>query len=182
MKKIPPRQVPPRDDFYMAMALMYSSRSKDPKTQCGSFIVSKDNRPLGFGYNGPPASINDTDINWDRPDKYPFIIHAEANAIRRVKIRADMDGATIYINAKPCSACMLEIADTGISRVVYLPKKTDKDSILANNKISSETDQIALLAGVSLEVYKGNFGWLRDQMIAFEEMGIFDQPQDISRN
>ena len=175
MKKVPPRQVPSRDQFYMGLALWYASKSKDPRTQCGSCIVSKENKTLSFGYNGPPARIKDTDIDWDRPAKYPFMVHAEANAIRRVKIRADMDGATIYVNAKPCSACMLEIADTGISKVIYIPSKSlDKGSMLSNANISSETDQIALFAGIPLEIFKENLSWMRDRIEFMEEVGVFD--------
>lgn len=172
--KVPPRQVPSRHDFYMALAFLYASRAKDPRTQCGCVIIGKDNKPLGFGYNGPPRKIKDTDINWDRPQKYPFIVHAEANAIRRVKLRSDLEGSTLYVNAKPCSACMLEIADAEIGKVVYMQQKTDKDSMLSNVNISNDTDQIALLAGISLEIYKGNLSWLSDKVEELKDAGFFD--------
>ena len=172
--KVPPRKVPPRHDFYMALALLYASKSKDPRTQCGCVLIGKDNKPLGFGYNGPPRKIKDTDINWDRPQKYPFIVHAEANAIRRVKVRSELEGATLYVNAKPCSACMLEIADAEISKVIYMLQKSDKGSMLSNVNISNDTDEIALLAGIALEVYKGSFGWLPDRIDELTDAGFFD--------
>ena len=70
-KKVPPRRVPPRDDYYMGQAFWIAAKSKDPSTQCGAIIVSRDNSPLGTGYNGPPKKINDTSVSWDRPEKYP---------------------------------------------------------------------------------------------------------------
>jgi dCMP deaminase len=172
--KVPPRKVPARNDFYMALALLYASKSKDPKTQCGCVIIGKDNKPLGFGYNGPPRQMKDTDINWDRPHKYPFIVHAEANAMRRVKLRSDLEGATLYVTAKPCSACMLEIADAEIKKVIYIPQKADKDSMLSNANISSDTDQISLFSGVPLEIYSGNLGWLPDRVAELGNLGFFD--------
>jgi dCMP deaminase len=172
--KIPPRQVCSRDQFYMSLAFWYASRSKDPRTQVGACIVSKDNVNLSFGYNGPPARIKDADINWDRPDKYPFIVHAEANSIRRVKIREDMDGATIYVTGKPCSACMLEIADTKISKVIYMPAKVDENSMLANKNISLTTDEIAKLAGISLVEFNESLSWMEERMEIMRTMDVFN--------
>ena len=172
--KVPPRKVPSRHDFYMALALLYASKSKDPKTQCGCVIIGKDNKPLGFGYNGPPRRIKDDVINWDRPNKYPFIVHAEANAIRRTKLRAELEGATLYTTAKPCSACMLEIADAEIGKVIYMKPKVDASSMLADVNISNDTDQISLISGIPLEAYAGNLSWLLDRTQELEYAGFFD--------
>src|SRR4051812_32547957 len=101
MKKVSPRLVPTWDEFYMGMAFMHASRSKDPSTQHGAVIVDKDNLPRGWGYNGTPKKINDRDVNWKRPDKYSLIIHAEENAIRRCG-KNDITNGTCYITGFPC--------------------------------------------------------------------------------
>ena len=45
------------DEYFMAIAKLSAMRSKDPSTQVGACIVSKDNRILSVGYNGTPNRI-----------------------------------------------------------------------------------------------------------------------------
>lgn len=168
----PPRQVPYRDEFYLGMAFWAASRSKDPNTQCGAFIISKDNIPLGWGYNGPPQKINDNDVIWSRPEKYDFITHAEVNAIHYAP--KNLDGSTIYVTGKPCKDCMLHIVRAGISRVVYFPYKgPDKTSMLADPQISMKTEEIARKAGVSLEEFSNKLDWMVERMNWMKSIGIF---------
>lgn len=169
-KKVAPRIVPDRDEFYLGMAFWAASRSKDPRTQCGAFIISADNTPLGWGYNGPPANIRDTDISWGRPEKYDFIDHAEVNAIEYA--RGDLRGATMYVTAKPCKDCMKDIVRKKISRVVWFPTKHDASSMLAQVDME-KTDEIARLGNVRLEKYEGNLNWMRDRIQWMEELGVF---------
>ena len=42
------------DEYFMGVALLSAKRSKDPNTQVGCCIVSKDNKILSMGYNGLP--------------------------------------------------------------------------------------------------------------------------------
>ena len=51
-------------------------------------------------------------------NKYPFMIHAEANAILFTDNMNRLDGATIYCTHFPCPNCALMIAQVGIERVV----------------------------------------------------------------
>lgn len=171
-KKVPPRLVPDRDEFYLGMAFWAASRSKDPKTQVGAFIVSAENEPLGWGYNGPPRNIKDTDISWGRPEKYDYIDHAEENAIEYA--RGELKGATIYVTARPCKTCMKAIVRKRIARVVYFsPKVDDPNSLLADKELAAKTDEIARLGGVRLEEYRGNLNWMRDRMEWMESLGVF---------
>ena len=48
-----------KDEYFMASAKLSSMRSKDPNTQVGACIVSKDNRILSSGYNGAPNGFED---------------------------------------------------------------------------------------------------------------------------
>ena len=175
-KKVPPREVPSRDDFYMGMAFWYASKSKDPKTQIGAQIVSVDNRPLGWGYNGPPKQFNDNTLNWDRPDKYDYIEHAEVNAIDHTHDRHALAGSTIYVTGKPCKDCMRKIVKNGIKKVIYFPLKkiADNSSMFANDAQMSVTEEIAKLGGVHISQYNGNLNWMRDRMHFMESLGVFD--------
>ena len=174
-KKVPPRQVPNRDEYYMGEAFWIASKSKDPRTQVGCRIVGVENDPISTGYNGPPKKINDNSIDWDRPAKYPFIIHAEDNAIKRAKKKGEcLRNATVYITAPPCKACMLDLVEAEVSKVVYFRPKTDSGSLLANNEEWTCTQEIARLGGVQLEQFKGNLNWMRDRIAWMESIGVFE--------
>lgn len=162
--KLSPRKVPNKDERYMGMAFMASGLSKDPHTQVGSFIISSSGKPLGWGYNGIPSSIDDNAIDWNRPHKYDFIKHAEVNAISHTE-REKLVGGTIYVTALPCPKCMLEIADAKLARVVYLDHpKTDKCSSLSNDALISKTHEIAALANVKIEKFNGSLVWLDEKV------------------
>ena len=47
------------DEYFMGVACLSALRSKDPSTQVGACIVSKDNRILSIGYNGAPNGFED---------------------------------------------------------------------------------------------------------------------------
>lgn len=167
-----PRKVPDRDSFYIGMAHWAASKSKDPNSQCGAFIISKENEPLGWGYNGPPKKIKDDDVVWKRPEKYDFLIHAEVNAIQHA--RGDLNDSTIYVTAKPCKSCMLSIVSAGISRVVYFPySSNDKNSMLSNLEISEKTDEIARLGNVSLEKFDKDLNWMLERIEWMKNANIF---------
>ena len=171
-KRTLPRDVPSRDDYYMGMAFMVSRKSKDPSTQMGAYIITPENEPVGWGYNGPPGNVDDHLVNWDRPDKYDFIIHAEENAMWNAD--KPTKGCTLYVTGKPCKNCMLRIARAKICRVVYFPHKPkDVNSMFNNEMIMDRTDEIASMWRVKLEVFEGNLNWMRDDMIKLSELGIF---------
>ena len=70
----------------MGVAKLSALRSKDPETQVGACLINEDKRIIGIGYNGLPRGLDDSSFNWSRKGnfldtKYPYIVHAEANAI-----------------------------------------------------------------------------------------------------
>jgi len=96
------------DDYFMAVAFLSAQRSKDPNTQVGACIVNSSKRIVGIGYNGFPAGCSDNVLPWARTSekstlhtKYPYVCHAEANAILN-KGAADIRGSTIYVALFPC--------------------------------------------------------------------------------
>lgn len=54
------------DEYFMAVAQLAGMRSKDPGTQVGCCIVSKDNKILSMGYNGFPKGCSDDVFPWER--------------------------------------------------------------------------------------------------------------------
>ena len=118
------------DEFFIGVAKLAAGRSKDPSTQVGACIVSKDNRILSIGYNGAPNGFDDNKFPWNRTGenrnqtKYPYVCHAELNAILNYfGSRKDLIGSKIYVDLFPCNECAKVIIQAGISEVVYLSDK-----------------------------------------------------------
>ena len=178
--QIPPRVTPDRDSRYMGEAWQKAGFSKDPNTQVGAVIVSHDNVPLGAGYNGPPAVINDMSFSWDRPpkddpdafSKYDVVDHAEINAIE-YSMCNDLSGSTMYVTALPCPRCMLRIVRNRIRRVVYFDFQSHSNSILQNNKLRDKTFRIAQLGHVHLDKFQGNLNWMLDWNKKLQDLGVF---------
>ncbi|MBX9703518.1 MAG: hypothetical protein K2X39_05140, partial [Silvanigrellaceae bacterium] len=72
---------------------------------------------IATGYNGFPPSSNDNELPNLRPDKYPFMVHAEVNAI--AASRQDLRNSTLYCLYTPCRDCAKAIITAGIKKVVY---------------------------------------------------------------
>ena len=116
------------DEYFMGIALLSSKRSKDPSTQVGACIVNAANRIVSVGYNGFPRGCSDEEFPWDRTadnqndTKYPFVCHAELNAILNSYGR-EMNGSRIYVALFPCNECAKAIIQAGIKTLIYASDK-----------------------------------------------------------
>lgn len=125
------------DEYFMGISLLSAQRSKDPNTQVGACIVNKDKKIVGVGYNGFPRGCDDDCMPWSREGafldtKYPFVCHAELNAILN-SISRDLNDCTIYVALFPCNECAKAIIQAGIKEVVYLSDKyAETDSVKAS--------------------------------------------------
>ena len=146
----PPREVICWDDYFISMCDVVALRSKDPSTQHGAVLVDDHRRVISTGYNGGCRRIDDGMIDWSRPAKYSFVIHAEENALWTAE-RKNLEGCTLYITGTPCSRCMLRIAHSGVSEVVF----GNKSSNCVDDSDWAITERIALLAGVKMRNHKG---------------------------
>lgn len=108
---------PSWDLYFLDIAEVVARRSHDAETQVGAVIVDENKRILATGYNGFPPGANDAELPNLRPDKYPFMVHAEMNAI--ASSRQDLRGATLYVTYNPCRECAKAIMTAGIRNVVY---------------------------------------------------------------
>ena len=126
------------EEYFMGVALLAAKRSKDPNTQVGACIVSKDNIILSIGYNGFPCGCSDDQFPWEREGedtKHPYVVHAELNAILNANGR-DLRGARLYVALFPCNECAKAIIQSGIKEVVYLSDKyADTPSTKASKKM-----------------------------------------------
>ena len=119
------------DEYFMGIALLAARRSKDPSTQVGACIVSDSNIIISTGYNGMPKGCSDDEFTWEREGeqtKYPYVVHAELNAILNANGR-DLRGSRLYVALFPCNECAKAIIQSGVKEVLYLSDKY-KDSMM----------------------------------------------------
>lgn len=127
------------DQYFMGVALLSAMRSKDPSTQVGACIVNKKKRIVGIGYNGFPYGVEDDEYNWDKSDewlesKYPYVVHAEPNAILNATV--PLDDTILYVTLFPCNECAKLIIQAGIREVVFLKDKYhERDSFIASRRM-----------------------------------------------
>lgn len=155
------------DEYFMGISLLSSMRSKDPSTQVGACIVSQDNKILSVGYNGFPRGCSDDDFPWERSGdssndtKYPFVCHAELNAILNSGGR-NLAGARIFVALFPCNECAKAIIQSGIKEVVYISDKyAETDGVIASKRM-------LMSAGVKLTQFKSD----KNISINFDVEGI----------
>jgi len=149
----------PRKDYiswpelFMKMAYLVAERSKDPSTQVGAVICNQDNIIVGMGYNGMPnvqpdkpgVQVNDKLFPWASEGeylatKYPYVCHAELNAVLNTLDRSQLKGATLFCTLTPCNECMKIINQAGITTVVYADGKyNDKNFTLAAFNLADRT-------------------------------------------
>ena len=129
------------DEYFMGVSLLSAMRSKDPNTQVGACIVSNDNKIMSVGYNGFPRGCSDDEFPWERDGeksndtKYPFVCHAELNAILNAGGR-NLSGSRIFVALFPCNECAKAIIQSGIKEVIYISDKyADSDDTIASKKM-----------------------------------------------
>ena len=116
------------DQRYLRMARIWAENSYCQRRKVGALVV-KDKMIISDGYNGTPSGFenkceDDTNVT------YPYVLHAEANAITKLaRSSNNSDGSTLYVTASPCIECAKLIIQAGIKRVVYGEKYRLEDGI-----------------------------------------------------
>lgn len=106
-------------EYFLNIAQVVKTRSKDPKMQVGAVLVSlKDNRIISTGYNSVKAGLNDIEIDWTNRDKIKdLVIHAETNAI--LYAQSNFEDSILYTTHSPCNECLKLLSATKIKKIVY---------------------------------------------------------------
>lgn len=113
---------PSWDSWFMTLCFVVAQRSLDKDTKHGCVVVDESRSILSVGYNSPPRGCQDSAIPLERPAKYDYMQHSEANAITNAaRCGTSLFGATFYITGPPCPACFGKILNVGASKIVYGP-------------------------------------------------------------
>lgn len=95
--------------------------SEDVETQTSAVLVFTDGNMIVEANRLTPG-VAATEERTTRPQKYPWIEHAERRVIyRAAKAGRATEGATLYMRWFPCADCARAIALSGISTLVCDP-------------------------------------------------------------
>ena len=112
---------------FITLARFLAEQTDDPKRGVGAVIIQgngKNRKVVGLGWNGfpskavygqfPRASDDDEGM---QDKKYPYIIHAEQNALLMRNTKSITDGI-LFVTKTPCSECTPLLEMQGIKTVV----------------------------------------------------------------
>lgn len=121
---------------HLNLAAEISRWSKDNSTKVGALIVTKEGKPVSWGYNGIPMGVRETMDRDIKPEKYHYYAHAERNALDLS--RSSVGGCWLFVTHPPCSDCARGIIQTGISTVVIDTNGIDEFAMRDNWSESAE--------------------------------------------
>lgn len=149
---------PSWDEYFMAMAIVASSRSSCHNVRAGSVIVS-DSHIIGTGYNGTPPGIEKNCIEHGCRKENAGIkyessfnvgkcigIHAEMNALANVTKKIHT-GSTLYTTIFPCPTCAKNLLAYKFERVVYMGEydsEEKNDSMALFKEANVKVDKLVL--------------------------------------
>ncbi|XP_058223272.1 uncharacterized protein LOC131332985 [Rhododendron vialii] len=141
----------------------------DPNRQVGACFVSQSGIILDIYYNGFPRGYSDDTLPWSKVSKignpletkYPYVCHAEVNAILNTK-HASTAGQRLYVTMFPCNECAKIIIQSGVSEVIYFVEKRLKNS----NTAYVTSHKLLTLASVKVRKRQP---WMDKILINFEE-------------
>ena len=112
---------PSWDEYFMATAVLISSRSNCERLHVGCVLVTggdRKNRIVAAGYNGfLPATPH---LSRVRDGHEQATVHAEQNAVADAARRGiAVEGCVAYVTHFPCINCAKILAAAGISEIKY---------------------------------------------------------------
>lgn len=106
-------------DYFMEMAQLVATKSKDPSTKVGCVVITDDKVVAATGYNGLPRGVEDKAERMERPAKYLWTSHAEENAVSQAaRVGMKLKGGTAFVTHMPCSRCARTLIQAGIEYVI----------------------------------------------------------------
>lgn len=107
------------DQWLMGFAEHAAKKSKD-STRVGAVLIGPARDVRLCAFNGAPIGVADLPERFERPTKYKFMSHAEANLVAfaaREGIRTK--DCTVFVTHACCAACARTMIQAGIRKVVY---------------------------------------------------------------
>lgn len=143
-------------DYFLGLAKVVATRSHDLQTQHGCVITDSKNRILGVGYNGFARGLNDQELPKTRPDKYPWMIHAERNALSNCIVRPD--NGIAYVTGQCCNDCIMALWQEGVSQVYMI---NNHGTHLFDEEAKKRFDTFVQMSNIKINYITPNLEWLK---------------------
>jgi dCMP deaminase len=143
-------------DYFLGLAKVVSQRSHDIHTQHGCVITDQNNRILGVGYNGFPRGLDDSKLPTHRPDKYPWMVHSERNALSNCVVRPD-DGIA-YVTGQCCNDCAIALWQEGIKTIYMI---NDHGTHLFDEEAQKRFDLFVSMSNIKISKIDPDLTWLK---------------------
>lgn len=108
-------------DSYYRRALAVAEDSPDEQTKVGALLIhGESGAVIGSGYNGFVRNAPDEKLPKTRPEKYDYMVHAEANMIFNcAKHGITTNECFVFCTLSPCCSCMRALYQSGIYLVFF---------------------------------------------------------------
>jgi dCMP deaminase len=128
---------------YMDIAETIAQRSHDEETKVGAVLVNNESGAImSTGYNGFVKGANDEALPKKRPEKYEYMLHAEANLIcNAARHGVSMNNSTLICTMSPCSQCMRLLINCGITKVIAKNLYRDFNDIVQMKDVNIALNQ-----------------------------------------
>ncbi|MFZ1019546.1 MAG: deaminase [Minisyncoccia bacterium] len=120
VKKTEKYKRPSWDEYFLKIVDAVGARATCDKSGSGC-VLAEENRIVATGYTGSLSGLpHCNEVGHDLKNKECVrTIHAEHNAITQaLKFGILLEGATMYCERKPCSACAKMANSLGIKKII----------------------------------------------------------------
>jgi dCMP deaminase len=142
-------------NYFLGLAKVVSQRSHDVHTQHGCVITDSNNRILGVGYNGFPRGLDDSLLPTSRPEKYPWMVHSERNALSNCVVRPD--NGIAYVTGQCCNDCIMALWQEGVTKVIMVDSH---GTHLFDEEAQKRFDLFVQMSGIVIEKVNPDLSWL----------------------
>jgi dCMP deaminase len=143
-------------DYFLGLAKVVSQRSHDVQTQHGCVITDSHNHILGVGYNGFPRGLDDSELPKTRPEKYPWMIHAERNALSNCIVRPD--NGIAYVTGQSCNDCIMALWQEGVTTVIMTQ---DHGTHLFDQDAKNRFNTFVRMSNIKILYVDPDLSWLK---------------------
>ena len=144
-------------NYFLGLANVISQRSHDIHTKHGCVITDSNNRILGVGYNGFPRGLDDSNLPTSRPEKYPWMVHSERNALSNCVVRPD--NGIAYVTGQCCNDCIIALWQEGIKKVHMID---DHGTHLFDQDAKKRFDTFIEMSRMEIHKVDADLSWLKD--------------------
>jgi dCMP deaminase len=144
-------------NYFLGLAKVISQRSHDIHTKHGCVITDQNNRILGVGYNGFPRGLDDSKLPTSRPEKYPWMVHSERNALSNCVVRPD--NGIAYVTGQCCNDCTIALWQEGI-RTIYMID--DHGTHLFDEEAKKRFDLFVEMSGIEIFKIDADLSWIKN--------------------